>query len=186
MRMSLAIVVVIVAAALTGCQKSSTEKSGDQFQQKIVELSGNSATDCGHLSTQSPDQLKTASDCAMQAAQNRRPFHVAYQMPGLTVGLAGNSDGKLYYLQAQEPGDNKAGSKPEINVEPCPAVLRIAQSGRVTCVVPGSMGMGTSPHGGMSMPSGMENPHGGMEMPPADTPNPHKGTTPKTKPMSSH
>jgi hypothetical protein len=60
--------------------------------------------------------------------------------------------------------------------EPCPSQLRVAQSGRVTCFAPGTMGPGT--HGGMPMaPTGAENPHGGMGLPPSGTPNPHAGKT---------
>lgn len=172
------VVVLVVLAVLSGCKKSSSAsgsaKSGDAVQQQLQQDAGGGASDCGRLSSQAPDQLKKASDCAMQAAQSKKPFYVAYDMPGMTVGVAGNSEGKLFYVSSQQPGPT--GATPEIKNGPCEAELRIAGSGRVTCFAPGSMGpMGGSPHAG-AMPPGMESPHaGGMTMPPPGTPNPHQG-----------
>jgi len=176
------IVLTIAAVSLGGCKKSatpagSTAKSGDAVQQKLQELAGSDATDCGRPKSQAPEQMKPATDCAMQAAQSKRPFYVAYDMPGLTMGVSGDAVGKLSFVQAELPQNTEAGGKVAIvQSGPCPSELRVAQSGRVTCFAPGTMGPGA--HGGMSMPStGVENPHGGMGMPPAGTPNPHVGKT---------
>jgi hypothetical protein len=160
---------------LVGCNKASSpaasvRPSGDAVQQALQQDAGSGATDCGRLSSQAPDQLKKASDCAMQAAQAKQPFYVAYDMPGLTVAVAGNSEGKLYFVSSNQ-GE---GGQPEVKNGPCEAALRVAQSGRVTCVSAASFGMGMNPHG--EMPAGMANPHtGGMTMPPPGTPNPHEG-----------
>ena len=55
--------------------------------------SGASATDCGRLNVQAtPEQSKAVADCAMQASQSKHPFYVAYDMPGMTVGVAGNAE----------------------------------------------------------------------------------------------
>ncbi len=181
---------LVTAALLTGCKKSSLPSASnapaDAVQKKLQELAGSGATDCGRYKTQALEQMKTASDCAMKAAQGKRPFYVGYDLPGLTIGVAGNSEGKLFAVQAQ-PGEQ--GQSAGVASAPCPAELRIAQSGRVTCAPQGSMGMnmgGSSPHGGeMSMPAtGGQNPHGGaMPMPAPGTPNPHAGgkTPPKQK-----
>lgn len=171
---------VVATLALTGCKKSSapagSAKSGDAVQQKLQEDAGSGATDCGRLNSQAPDQMKTASDCAMQAAKSKHPFYVAYDLPGMTVAVAGNAEGKLFSVNSQKP-ENEQGGATEVKSEPCPAELRIAQSGRVTCFPLGSFGgaMGASPHGGaMGMPPATgENPHGSMAVPPAGTPNPH-------------
>ncbi len=176
------IVLAVAAVSLGGCKTSTTSsgsvaKSGDAVQQKLQELAGGGATDCGRPKSQAQDQVKPASDCAMQAAQSKHPFYVAYEMPGLTMGISGDAAGKLSFVQAEPPQNGQAGGSAAIQSGPCPSELRVAQSGRVTCFTPGTMGPG--PHGGMSMPpEGMENPHGGMmEMPPVGTPNPHAGKT---------
>lgn len=189
MRRSL-ILLLVTAAFLTGCKKSSAPSASsvpaDAVQKKLQELAGVSATDCGRYKTQAPDQMKIASDCAMNAARSKHPFYVAYDMPGLTIGIAENGEGKLFALQAQQPEQSQPGAVANIQTAPCPSELRIAQSGRVTCAAPGSMGMnmgGSSPHGEMQMPAaGGQSPHGGMAMPPPGTPNPHgAGKTPPKK-----
>src|SRR5208337_497817 len=92
---------VIVALLLAGCDKSptpavSSAASGDALQRKLQELAGNGATDCGRLKSQTQDQMAAASTCAMGAAKKKQAFYVAYELPGLIVALAGNSDGKLF------------------------------------------------------------------------------------------
>ena len=177
---------VIVALSLADCDKSTTPHassgtSGDAVQRKLQELAGNGATDCGRLKSQTQDQMETAGTCALGAAKKKQAFYVAYELPGLTVALAGNADGKLFSVQQeQQPANAPSGSAAELMVAPCPSELRIAQSGRVTCIAPGSMGGssmgGASPHGGMAMPpGGSTNPHGGMNMSPGGAPNPHGG-----------
>jgi hypothetical protein len=174
---------VLVAALVSGaCNKnpgtsSSSSAPKDAVEQKLLEISGSGAANCGRFPVQAADvQLKTASDCAMQAAQGKKPFYIGYDMPGMTVAVAGASDGKLYSVQVQERGT--------VSSEPCPSELRVAPSGRVTCFAPGTFGggaMGANPHGGAmppagSQPGGMINPH--AVIPPAEgTPNPHQDAT---------
>ncbi|HKS74308.1 MAG TPA: hypothetical protein VJQ82_13990 [Terriglobales bacterium] len=161
---------VLIGAAVcaTGCSKPSPPKSSpstapaaaapapeknDAVHQKLAEFAGSGATDCGRLSSQADDALKSASTCAMDAAQAKHPFYVAYDMPGMTVGVAGSAEGKLFTVQAQ--GSDVSGGA-------CPSQLRLAPSGRVTCFAPGDTGsMGMGVHNGMSAPSGMANPHAG-------------------------
>lgn len=178
------VIVAIAIAGLVGCSKKAStgsgNTSGDTVQQTLQQQAGSGATDCGRLTSQVPEEMKKASDCVMQAAQGKHPFYVAYDMPGMTVGVSGNSEGKLYYLTAQKPEGGQNGTAAEVKSGPCEAALRVAQSGRVTCFAPGSMGtmggaMGGNPHGAGAMPPGMANPHtGGMGMSPTGTPNPHK------------
>jgi hypothetical protein len=178
--MRTALIALAMAALLAGCSKSpapgnAATKSGDAVTQKLQQEAGGGATDCGRVKSQSADQVQPATDCAMKAAGNKQPFYVAYEMPGLTVGYAGNSQGKLFSIQS-ETAEN-AGAKADIRSVPCPGDLRVAQSGRVTCMLPGGMGMGggANPHGGM-LPATGTNPHGGgITMPPLGTPNPHGG-----------
>jgi hypothetical protein len=78
----------------------------------------------------------------------------------MTTAIAGDSQGKLYAVQAEANG--------QLQSTPCPAEIRLAGSGRVTCYAAGSMG-------GMGTTAGTS-PHGGMSMPPATGPNPHDGS----------
>jgi len=175
------IILTVAAVCLSGCRKStipseSPAKSGDAVQRKLQELAGSGATDCGHLQWQAQEPMKSTSDCAMQAAESKHPFYVAYDMPGLTAGVSGDAAGKLYSVQAAQPQNAQPGGKAAIQSELCPSQLRVALSGRVTCFAPGTMGAGTQV--GMPMPpTGAENPHGGMGLPPSGTPNPHAGKT---------
>jgi len=175
------IILTVAAVCLSGCKKStipseSTARSGDAVQQKLQELAGSGATDCGRVQSQVQQDLKSTSDCAMQAAESKHPFYVAYDLPGLTVGVSGDAAGKQFFVQAEQPQNAQPGVRGSIQSEPCPAQLRVAQSGRVTCFAPGTMSPGT--HGGMPMPPmGAENPHGGMGLPPSGMPNPHAGKT---------
>jgi hypothetical protein len=138
---------------------SSTAQSNDALQQKLVEYSGASASACGRLDVQAPEaQLKSASSCAMQAAQNKKPFYVAYDMPGMSVGVAGNSDGKLFTVQSQGGG---------LTSGACPSQLRVASSGRISCFAPGDMGSMGGGHTSLSSPMGkMPNPPGGADKKP--------------------
>jgi hypothetical protein len=159
---SLAILVLIALCSLTACNKSSTEptsatpsssKPPDAVQQKLQDFAGSSATNCGRLEVHAnADQSKTAADCAMQAAQSKHPFFVAYDMPGMAIGVAGNSDGKLYTVQSQGEGPSAA-----VTAGDCPSQLRVAGSGRVTCYAPGDMGSMGAGH--TAIPPGMPNPH---------------------------
>jgi hypothetical protein len=193
MRTSL-IILTIAIASLVACNKSSapasvsaksgeTAKSSDPVQQKLQDVAGSNATDCGRIKSQAQEQTQKAGDCAMTAAKDKHAFYVAYDMPGLTVGVAANSDGKLFSIQAEQP--ENAGAKAEVKSVPCPSELRIAQSGRVTCMVPGT-GMGTTganPHGGMPPATG-KNPHGDIIMPNLGTSNPHGTAQPSHPPAS--
>jgi hypothetical protein len=159
------ITLTMAAVFLTGCNKSENKTTAspsrpvDAVQAKLQELAGNDAKDCGRLKTQDMGPLQVASDCATQAAKDKKPFYVGYDLPGMTVAVAGNAQGQLFTVTME-------GQPAELNSAPCPAALRIAPSGRVTCFAPGSMGSGpTSPHGGMPSAQG--------GMPPAETPNPH-------------
>lgn len=166
----LPILFAIVVASGTGCNKSSAppaslgstpSKTADAVQQKLQGYAGSSAADCGRLDVHATaEQSKTASDCAFQANQAKKPFYVAYDMPGMTVGVAGNSDGKLFSVQSQGAGALTGGE--------CPSQLRVASSGRVTCFAPGDMGSMSGSHAAGAVPSGTPNPHGGGSKPPSN------------------
>jgi hypothetical protein len=178
----LVFVLVVASVISTGCKKSNISapsQSADPLENHLHRLAGNGSVNCGRIAPGA--DVKSASDCAMQSNQARRPFYVAYDMPGsesgqITVALAGNAEGKLYTVEFNSQGWTQDNSGAELSADkhmatlPCPVPLRLAQSGRVTCYPPPAMGAaGGNPHGGgMMMP-----PHGMMPMPPPGTPNPH-------------
>lgn len=151
---------LIALFGFTACSKSgpaaaptTTSKSADPVQHKLVEYAGSSATNCGRLDTHATaDQSQTVSNCALQASQNKQAFYVAYDMPGMTIGVAGNSAGKLFTVQS-------LGAAPSTSLTSgdCPSQLRVAGSGRVTCYAPGDMGSMGAGH--TAVPPGMPNPH---------------------------
>jgi hypothetical protein len=182
-----AVIFMLALGCLTACSRPSapaastspapssspaSSSQSDPVQQKLLEYSGASATDCGRLDVRAAEpQLKTASGCAMQSAQDKRAFYVAYDMPGMSVGVAGNSEGKLFTVQSQ-------GTPPAVALTSgaCPSELRVASSGRISCFAPGDMGsMGGGHAAGAMPPAGMANPHG------AGAANPHAAPVPKTK-----
>lgn len=143
------------AAASSSPAASSTSKAADPALEKLQQASGSGATDCGRLGiSATPEQLKGASDCALQANKGKHPFYVAYDMPGMTVGVAGNSDAKLFTVQAQGTGS-------AVTSGDCPSQLRVASSGRLTCFAPGDMSSMSGSHTAGPMKPGMPNPHAG-------------------------
>jgi hypothetical protein len=161
-------VFVCMFVSLTACNKASTgptptaapavamasaSTTPDAVQKKLQEYSGASATDCGRLDVKiDPDHSKAAADCAMQASRVKHPFYVAYDMPGMAVGVAGNSAGKLFSVQSQGLGKDAT-----LTSGDCPSELRVAGSGRVTCFAPGDMGAMGGGH--TAIPPDMPNPH---------------------------
>jgi hypothetical protein len=112
------------------------------------------------------DQSQAVADCAVQASQSKHPFYVAYDMPGMAIGVAGNADGKLFTVQSQG-----AGAAAALTGGDCPSQLRIASSGRVTCLAPGDMGSMGGGHAAGALPAGTANPHA------TGTTNPHVPAT---------
>ena len=144
------------SAAPASASTSSAPPAGDSpLRQKLQEYSGSAATNCGRLDVHaSPDQLKAASDCSFEASQTKRAFYVSYDMPGMSVGVAATSDGKLFTAQSQGGTPGSA-----LTSGACPSALRVASSGRVTCFAPGDMGSISGSHTTGSMPADMPNPH---------------------------
>jgi hypothetical protein len=172
--------VLVIVAASWGCSKSSIPSAAsanpnDPVEKKLQEIAGSGATNCGHLKSQTLDQMETAGKCGMQAAQQKRPFYVAYEMPGMIVALAGTAEGKLFSVQSQPSAPGGLASVP------CPAELRMAPSGRLTCYAPGTfpMGGGADSHSGMTMPPSMGgSPHPGVGAPAHPTPHPSPAPSP--------
>jgi hypothetical protein len=193
---------LMAAFLLTGCNKppassatsavpsgssGSSRAAGGPVEDKLKELAGNGATNCGHLQSQAADQMDAAAKCALQAAQAKRPFYVAYDLPGMIVAVAGNSQGKLFSVGSQGT-NSQTGSASGLASGDCPTSLRVAPSGRVTCFAPGTfpmgMGAGQSAHGSATLPPPAgANPHKGLGIPPPGHPGsqPTPGTSPPPK-----
>lgn len=173
---------MMCAVCLTGCNKSKSAtpaaKPDDAVQLKLKQLAGSGATDCGRLDVRAGDQQLTgASSCATKAAESKHPFYVAYDMPGMSTGVAGSSEGKLFAVELQGSGTGA-----QLQSGPCPAEMRVAKSGRVTCFIPGTMGLNPSasdPHSGMPV-NGGANPGGGIPQP-FNTPPKAANTKPAPK-----
>jgi len=136
-------------SAASPSSAASSSKPPDAVQLKLQEYAGNSATNCGRLDVHAPEaQSKGAADCALQASKAKKPFYIAYDMPGMAVGVAGDAQGKLFTART-EAGAVSSGD--------CPSELRLAASGRVTCFAPGDMGSMGAGH--TAIPPGMPNPH---------------------------
>jgi hypothetical protein len=188
---------LITVLTLAGCNKNPASpapssatplsapstSAADPVEARLRELAGNGAANCGHLNSQAADQTDAAAKCATQAAKEKHPFYVAYELPGMTVALAGNSEGKLFTLQSQAAVSGQPGAG--LASGACPSELRIAPSGRVTCFAPGAFGMGMdATHGGATMPPAMgQNPHASTGSLPPGHPDPHKpqGANPPPK-----
>ncbi|MFI5114881.1 MAG: hypothetical protein ACHP7J_07030 [Terriglobales bacterium] len=173
---------LIAACFLTGCSKSKSSAvsanaagaatSGDDpVQKKLQDLAGGGARNCGLLKSQVPAEMDAVSRCALDASKSKTPFYVEYELPGMNVAVAGNSQGKLYAVQSQAGGVGLVSGN-------CPAELRLAPSGRVTCYAPGTfpMSAGAGSHTSMPMPpmmgTGTGSPHGAAGALPPGHPKP--------------
>jgi hypothetical protein len=177
---------LIAACMLTGCKSKSSSASAnsagsaasayDPVQKKLQELAGDGAKSCGLLKSQAAAEMDAASKCAVEASQAKTPFYVEYQLPGMNVAVAGNAAGKLYSVQSQEGGAGMTSTD-------CPAELRVAPSGRVTCYAPGTfpMGAGAGSHTNMSMPPAMGMGGAAGSLPPGH-PKPQQDQKPQPPP----
>src|ERR1017187_1551517 len=111
------LVVLVAACVLSGCKKSTSTPSAssaipsDPVEMKLAELAGGGAASCGHLKSQATAEMDAASKCALQSAQQKRPFYIAYDLPGMTVAVAGNSEGKLFTVQTQRSEERRVGKE---------------------------------------------------------------------------
>ena len=177
------LIALMAAACLSGCKKSPTPPptsahANDAVDLRLKELAGSGANDCGRLDIRAVDtQMTGASSCATKAAQEKHPFYVAYDMPGMSTGVAGNAEGKLFAVELQG-----AGPGAQLQSGPCPGELRIAKSGRMTCFAPGTMSLTPSngdPHAGIAMNGAGAKPQGMVPQPMMPSPFPSKPATKK-------
>ena len=115
----------------TSVPAEPSASSDDPVHKRLVELAGSSATNCGVFKSSVLAELNSGSQCAENAFKTRAPFYIEYQMAGLTVAVAGNAQGKFYSVQSASGGAGLTSGE-------CPAELRVASSGRVTCYAKGA------------------------------------------------
>jgi hypothetical protein len=138
------------AAVAAPDSAESSASSDDPVYKRAVELAGSRAKNCGVLKSMVPAEMNAASECAEASFKTQAPFYVEYEMRGLTVAVAGNAQGKFYFVQAGAGGAGLTSGE-------CPAELRVASSGRVTCYATGALPVGrgvrpsNSPHGATDM-----------------------------------
>jgi hypothetical protein len=177
---------LIAACMLTGCKSKSSSGAAngagavisgdDPVQKKLQELAGSGGKNCGLLKSQVVAEMDAASKCAVDAAKAKAPFYVEYQLPGMNVAIAGNAQGKLFAVQSQTGGAGLSSAD-------CPAELRVAPSGRLTCYAPGTfpMGAGAGSHTNMSMPPVMGTSGAPAILPPGH-PKPQQDQKPQAPP----
>jgi hypothetical protein len=117
------------------------------IDKQLVSLSGRRgpALNCGWVEIdQSPD---SASDCALSAYAHKSPFYVRYNLQGIdsqvSAGLAGDAEGKVYFVEYDSMGWETDGIAKEAKVtdgnhiytEPCPSPISLkkTRTGRLTC-----------------------------------------------------
>jgi len=183
------ICLLLAVCGLAGCKSSNSSASsstsvasgaasapanpGDPVEQKLIEIAGRGAKSCGVLKTQAVNEMDAAGKCALEAAKAKQPFYVEYQLPGMNVAVAGDAQGKLSSVQSQAGGAGMVSGD-------CPAEIRVAPSGRVTCYAPGTFPMGAGAGSHSPMPS-MGGGTPGSKLPPGH-PDPH--ASPKTPPSN--
>ena len=113
---------------------------------QLAAFAGSNALNCGRVArNQSP---KAASECARRAFAARKPFYVSYDQKawdsGYTVGLAGDVEGHLYFVEYWNDGWLHPPAKPvrvsddnRIRFGPCvkPVLLEV-HNGELTCTPP--------------------------------------------------
>ena len=117
------------------------------IDKQLVALSGRGgrALNCGWVGIeQSPD---SASDCALSAYARKSPFYVRYNLQGIdsqvSAGLAGDAEGKVYFVEYDSMGWETEGMAREAKVTdgkhiytvPCPSPISLkkTRTGRLTC-----------------------------------------------------
>ena len=118
------------------------EKDRAELDRRLALLAGNgvrTTMDCGRIAV-SQDRTP-ASECALNALMNKKPFHVRFDLQGYegiyVFGLVGDGSENLY---AVEDGSLLADMTPaagtRIGVTPCPKPIktRITTGGILTCL----------------------------------------------------
>jgi hypothetical protein len=119
-----------------------SEDDRDRLENKLTLLAGNGvkkAIDCGRIAV-SRDGTP-ASDCALNALVDKKPFHVRFDMQGYEgiycFGLAGDGSENLYaVVDSSLLMDMTPVAGARIGVTPCPKPIktRISTRGILTCL----------------------------------------------------
>ena len=143
------------SAAVTGADASTfapgrpPEPGRNLLDEKLRSIAAHGPSfNCGWVGTrQKPD---AASDCALAAFADKKPFYVRYDLQGIdstvSAGLAGDLSGNVYFVEYDSMGWETDGlpkgaevtDGKHIYTEPCPrpVKLRKTQTGRLSCVPP--------------------------------------------------
>ena len=117
------------------------------LEKKLRSLSGEGQLALNCNSAELRQERDAWSDCALNAFAQRHPFYVRYGLQGIdsevAVGLAGDAQGKVYFVAYDSLGWQSEGlpegaqvtDDKHIYTEPCasPVTLRKTRTGRLTC-----------------------------------------------------
>jgi hypothetical protein len=103
---------------------------GDAWQRESRVLSGHHATDCGRVQVRGNPE--TATECALKAFREGRPFRVRYDLQGIdsdvSAGLVYTPEGKLYALVFDGDPSGQGGtswSRQRTEKLPCPVPFQV-------------------------------------------------------------
>ena len=119
-----------------------TEKDRVVLDSKLAWLAGHgvmTARDCGRIA---PNQNRApASECALKALTDKKPFHIRYDLQGYegiySFGLAGDASENLYAVEDYSLlADLPPVAGTRIRITPCPKPIktRMSTEGILTCL----------------------------------------------------
>jgi hypothetical protein len=111
------------------------------LKQRLRELAGNSAVNCGHATSQSSLHPADVTDCALQEYASKNGFYARFDLEGgfdtnVVVGFA--SDGKKVYVITSWRAISWDGDEPpsyRLQVYQCPLPIKLlkTKSGLLDC-----------------------------------------------------
>jgi len=113
---------------------------GDDFERQSRALSGSTAEDCGRVRVRR--NPASASECALRAFQEGRPFRVRYDLQGIdsdvSAGLVYTPEGKLYAFTFDgdpygQGGTSWSRQRTEKTLCPAPFQIYVNPNGRLDC-----------------------------------------------------
>jgi hypothetical protein len=118
------------------------EKDRDELDRRLALLAGHgvrTAVDCGRIAVSR--DATPASECALNALMNKKPFHVRFDLQGYegiyVFGLAGDGSENVYAVEDDSLlMDMTPVAGTRIGVTPCPKPIntRISTRGILTCL----------------------------------------------------
>jgi hypothetical protein len=133
----------------------------DPVQLKLKDSLAKTPADCGRLDVRAPNEkLASASNCATKAAQEKHPFTVGYDVPGMSTGIPETLKENCLLFSCRERALERNWRVARVRLS---YASRKADAPRVSSGTMGLTPTSADPHGGIPMsPAGGMNPQGGM------------------------